>query len=292
MEKNNKIPARPSAGGENKIIETYAEDMAEVLQDDREGLVKKMIHGEEEHEKEKRNFSPESNKNKLFMFASFLFISFALIILFFFLFKKEDNTVVVEKQFTPIIFSDQSVPLEVFGLKKEEIVQTVLNEINTTKVKVGGVEGIYLLENKQIIGLRRFFSLIESNFTPGDNTLLINDNFLLGVANNNESKDFFILLKVHSIADIFSALRAWEGKIFSDLYGFFGLSISVDTNYLLTKEFQDGIVDNKNARVLLSKDDQAVLMYVFADDNSVIITNSQNTAHEIILRLTSSQKKQ
>ncbi len=303
MEKDNKIPVRPTrVGGGNKIVETYAEDMAEVLQDDREGLVKKMIHGEEEHEKEKKNFSPESKKNKLFMFASFLFISFALIILFFFLLKKEDNTVSVEKQFTPIIFNDQSSLLEIAGLKKEEIVQTILNEINTTKVKVGGVEGIYLTENKQIIGLRRFISLIESNFTPGDNTLLVNDNFLLGVANNvgggpasasaMAGKDFFILLKVRSTADIFNALRAWEGKMFSNLYGFFGLNISADTNYLLTKDFQDGIVDNKNARVLYDKDDQAVLMYVFADDNSVVITNSQNTAHEIILRLSSSQKKQ
>jgi hypothetical protein len=301
MEKDNKIPVRPKgAGGENKIVETYAEDMAEVLKNDREGLVKKMIHGEEEHEKEKKNFSPESSKNKLFMFASFLFISFAFIILFFFLFKKEDNTVVVEKQFTPIIFSDQSIPLEIFGLKKEEIIQAVQNEINTTKVKAGGVEGIYLTENKQIIGLRRFISLTESNFTPGDNTLLVNDNFLMGVV-NNESKparpsgaggDFFILLKVHSTADIFNALRAWEGKMFSDLYGFFGVNLSADTNYFLTKDFQDGIVDNKNARIIFDKKGQAVLMYVFADDNSVIITDSQSAAHEIMLRLTSSQKKQ
>ena len=226
------------------------------------------------------------------MFASFLFISFALIILFFFLFKKEDNTVSVEKQFTPIIFTDQSSLLEISGLKKEEIVQTVLNEINTTKVKVGGVEGIYTTENKKIIGLRRFISLIKSNFTPGNNTLLVNDNFLMGVVNNNESKDFFILLKVRSNADIFDALRAWEGKMFYDLYGFFGLNISADNNYLLTKDFQDGIVDNKNARVIYDKDGNIAMAYIFADDNSVVITNSQNTAHEIILRLTSSQKKQ
>ena len=123
------------------------------------------------------------------------------------------------------------------------------------------------------------------------NTLLVNDNFLMGVV-NNESKNFFILLKVRSSTYIFNELRAWEGKMFSDLYGFFGLNISADTGYLLTKDFQDGIIDNKNARVLLGKDNQSFLMYVFADDNSIIITNSQNTAHEIMLRLSSSQKKQ
>jgi len=44
-------------------------------------------------------------------------------------------------------------------------------------VQSGGVEGIYLTENKQIIGLRRFLSLIESSFAPGGNTLFVNNNF-------------------------------------------------------------------------------------------------------------------
>jgi hypothetical protein len=105
-------------------------------------------------------------------------------------------------------------------------------------------------------------------------------------------KDFFILLKVRSTADIFNALRAWEGKMFFDLHGFLGINISSDTNYLLTKEFQDGIVENKNARILYDKMSKIVLMYIFADDNSVIITNAQNSAREIMLRLAGSQTKQ
>ncbi|MEK7471177.1 MAG: hypothetical protein AAB623_00810 [Patescibacteria group bacterium] len=284
MEKDKKI--------EHKIVETYARDMAEVLENDKAGLIKKIIHGEEKHEEEKENLSFDSKKNKLFIFASFLLIFFASIILFFFLLKKENNITLVENQFIPLILNDQSIFLEIFGLKKEEIIQTVLNEINTTKVKVGGVEGIYLIENKQIIGLRRFISLIKSNFIPGDNTLFVQDNFLLGFVNNTESKNLFILLKVRSATDIFSALSVWEGKMFSDLSGFFGINISADTNFLLTKDFQDGFIENKNARILYDKNGNIVMMYIFADDNSIVITNSQNAAHEIILRLSSSQKKQ
>ena len=58
---------------ENKIVETYADDMAKVLESDTGGLVKKIIHGEEEHEAEKRNFSPESQRNKIFMALGALF---------------------------------------------------------------------------------------------------------------------------------------------------------------------------------------------------------------------------
>jgi hypothetical protein len=296
MEKNEKM--------ENKIVQTYAEDVAKVIENDTGGLIKKIIHGEEEHEAEKKNLSPESKKNKFFMFISILLLFLALATLSFFLFRKNINTIEVEKQFVPIIFNDQSTYLEVFALTKDEIAQTVLNEINTTKVKSGGVEGIYLTENKRVVGLRRFISLIKGNFVPGDNTLFINDNFLMGVVNSKVDtaraggEGFFILLKVRSTADIFDALHAWEGKMFSDLRGFFGVDISPETKYLFTKDFEDGIVENKNARLLYDKDGlpaqtgKLVVMYIFADDNSVIITNTPNAAHEIMLRLAGSQKKQ
>ncbi|MFA5932131.1 MAG: hypothetical protein WC793_02030 [Candidatus Paceibacterota bacterium] len=280
------------------LVETYAEDMAKVLESDKEGLIKKIIHGEEEHEAEKKNLSPESQKNKLFMFISFLLIFLALVTLSFFLLKKDSNTVPVEKQFVPIIFNEQSTFLEVAGLKKEEVAQTVLSEINNTKVKVGGIEGIYLTENKEIVWLRRFITLIKSSFVPNSNNLFVSDNFLMGAflsglkSSSPTYGDFFMILKVRSTADIFDALRAWEGTMLTDLHGFLGVSLSSETNYLFTKEFQNDIVDNKNARILYDKDGKIALMYIFADDNSVIITTSQEAAHEIMLRLASSQKKQ
>ncbi|MFA5791994.1 MAG: hypothetical protein WC884_03065 [Candidatus Paceibacterota bacterium] len=290
------IKENENSDGAGKIVQTYAGDMAEVIENDTEGLVKKIIHGEEQHEAEKRNLSPLSKKNKILMFVSILLIIFALIIFFSF-FKKNTNIVDVEKQFASLIFNDQNSFLEILGFKKEEIIQTVLNKINTTKVKVGGVEGIYLTENKQIIGLRRFITLIKSSFSPGDNTLFINDNFLMGVvlsglkSTSPTAGDFFILLKARSTADIFDALRKWEDNLLSDLHGFLGINISSDTNYLFNKNFEDNIIENKNARVLYDKDGQLVVMYFFADDNSVVITNTQNSAHEIMLRLISNRNK-
>ncbi len=280
----------------NAIVETYAEDMAEVLENNTEGLVKKIIQGEEEHNKEKKELSPESKKNKLFMFIGILLIILAVGILSFFLFDKGVNTVLVEKQFTPLIFTDQSTFLEVANFKKDEIAQTVSSEINTTKVKVGGVEGIYLTENKQIIGLRRFVTLIKSSFAPGDNTLFISDNFLMGAVDNPApelaGRDFFMLIKMRGTADIFDSLRAWEPNMLNDLHGFLGVNIGSDTNYLLTKSFENSIVENKNARILYDKDSKIILMYIFADDNSVIITSSQNAADEILLRLAAGKATQ
>lgn len=298
MEKDEKIKSSTNEV-KNRIVETYAEDMAKVIGDDTKGLVKKIIHGEEKHQEEKKNLSPESKKNKLFMFIGVLLIILGLTTFSFLLFfRKNNNVVPVTQQLTPLIFNDKSVFVEILGFDSKEIAQTVLNQINATNVKSGGIEGIYLTENQQIIGLRKFLSLIESKFAPDPNPLLISDNFLMGVVNEGTSlnstnrEGFFILLKVRSAADIFGALRAWEGKMFSDLHEFMGIDISEDTDYLLTKSFEDGIVDNKNARLLYDNNGNLVLTYIFADDNSVIITDFQDAAREIILRLSSAQKAQ
>lgn len=277
----------------NRIVETYAEDMAKVIEDDKSGLIKKIIHEEEEHEKEKKNLSPESTKNKIFIFISLLFILMSFFILFYFVLTKEIPTVSIEKQFTPLIFSDTSTSIEIAGFDKDKIIQTVYNAVAGTKIKTGGIEGIYLLNNKKDIGFRVFMTLIKGNFTPsvlGNDTLFVNDNFLMGVV-NNETKDFFILLKVRSIFDIFNVFHAWEKKMFSDLHGFFGVDISPETKYLLTKDWQDGIIENKNARILYDSNNKIVMMYILADDTSVIITNTENAAQEIMLRLASSQIK-
>ena len=285
----NKI--NPAHGGvKNKNVKTYAEDMAKVIESGEGGIIKKIIHEQEEQEAEKKNLSPESKKNKLFMLVSVALVVLAfLTIISIIVFRQKIFTVSVAPQFTPIIFTDQNKFLEIGGLNRDKIIQTVLNEMNTAKIKVGGIEGIYLANDKNPVLLREFVKLIGGSFVPGQ-TIFVSDNYLLGVV-NNKAKDLFILLKVRSFADIFQSIRAWENKMFYDLHGFFDIGITSETNYLLTKNFEDGIVENKNARILYDKDNKIVLMYVFADENSVIITNTSEAVREIMLRLASSQIK-
>ena len=279
---------------QHKIAQTYAEDMAKVLEGEQGGLIKKIIHGEEEHEIEKKNLSSKSIKNKFFMITGGVLLFSTLAVLFFFFFNKDISTVDIEKQFTPLIFIDQNKFLEVKGFDKKAVVQSILNELHNTEIKNGGIKGIYLTENRKIIGWNQFLLLTQSSFKSG---IFVDDNFLFGMVNNIESsisqkgRDFFILLKVRSSVDVFDSLRAWEDKMFFDLYGFFGMDITSLTKYLLTADLEDGIVENKNARILYDQDRQIVLMYIFADDNSVIITNTTLAAREIMLRLASGQVK-
>ena len=281
----------------NKNVKTYTADMVKAIESDKGGLIKKIIHEEEEHEAEKVNLSPSSKKNRAFMFISFVLIVIALAVLIFLaFFNNKINTVSIVPQATSIIFTDQTDFTPIDGLTKEKIAETISNEANNTKIKVGGIDGIYLTENKKVIGFNRFNTLLKNNLTANQ-LALISDNFLLGAFKSGLSSispnvgDLFMLLKVRSFSDIFPVMQSWESKMLYDLHGFFGVALSSETNYLFTKSFEDGIVANKNARILRDNNGQIVLMYIFADDNSIIITKSENAVSELILRLNSSQIK-
>ena len=275
---------------QNKIVETYGEDMARVIEGDQGGLIKKIIHEQEQKELEKKTLSPDSRRNKSYMLVSALLLLLAFTTFTFFIFKRNVNTVPIERQFDPLIFNDKSFFIETASLSKEKIIGSILTEMSTTNLKNGGLEGIYLTENKQVIGLRAFISILKSSFVPPANNNLVADNFLMGLVKGT-NKDFFVLIKMRSFQDIFDSVRAWENKMFYDLHSLFGVSINSNTSYLLTKNFDDGIIENKNARILYDKDGGIVLMYVFADETSLVIAGSIDAVREVMFRLSSSQLK-
>ncbi|MEI6580770.1 MAG: hypothetical protein WCO07_01215 [bacterium] len=274
----------------NKNAETYTGDMIKAV-DGSEGIyMRKVIEEQEEHEAEIQELSPESQRNKYFMFIGVFLLACSLgALIFLAVFKKEIFTVSVQPEFVPMIYLDEMGFKEIGGLTKDQISQSVSNEVLLTEIKQGGVLGTYFTVDKKIIGLRKFLSLIFANIDQ-KRMNFVDDNFLIGVT-NTENKNLFMLWKIRSMTDVFDVMRSWEEKMFYDLHGFFGINITPDTKYLLTKNFEDGIIQNKNARILRDNDGNIVMMYVFSSDTSLIVTNSELSVHEIMLRLSSSMIK-
>ncbi len=274
-------PATPTQKG---VIETYAEDMAKAAENLKGIEIKKMIEREEQSNKIEENLSPESKKNRTLMILSGILIIATVIIIF--LVVKLSNkieTVTPAQQSKSMIFTDKNQFLPIDTLTKDQIIQTIKNEVAGSDVKNNGIEAIYLTENNKVIGFNRFATLLQMN-VPAEVTSYTDDNFLIGTYHGS-ANTFFILLKVRSFTDIFPGFKIWEGKMFSDLGTLFGTEINADTKELLTKDFTDSIVNNKNARVLSDKDGKTVLEYVYADDTSVVIIGNDETANEVMLRL-------
>ena len=287
-QEENKIIPKPTPG-DNKLVQTYAEDMAEVIEDNKGGIVKKLIQEEEAKALEKMNLSPEAQKNKIFIVLGAVLFLVALGVFSFLFITNKVGTTDVAPQLTPMIFIDKAVSVEVALLTPEKIAQSVLNEAINTDVKYGGVEGLYLSSGGKAVGLREFIRLIKGNLVLGSPEL-VDGNFLLGVY-SWETRSVFMLVKIRSLPDIFNSMRAWEAKMFNDLHGFFNMTVSSDTSYLLTKSFEDGVIENKNARILYDVYGSTALMYVFVDDEHLLIANDIEAVREIIVRLAASRIK-
>ena len=275
---------------QNKGVQTLTQDMVEVLEKNEGGLIKKIISEEENRETAQKAASLFTSKNKIFLALSLLFLALTFVVLYFFASPKKD----VEKintlpSFVPLIFTEKNSFIEVLELPKGEIARKILEELSVSDVKEGGVAVVYLTENNKVIGISRFLEIIKANLAR-EKFNIFEDNFLIGAVNQKD-KDLFFLLKFRSFADVFREMRIWEEKMFEDFYDFFGVEIDASTNYLLTKDFEDGIVQNKNARILYDVYGSTALMYVFVDDEHLLIANDIEAVREIIVRLAASRIK-
>ncbi|MDP2788664.1 MAG: hypothetical protein Q8O46_01230 [bacterium] len=277
-----------------KGIETYADDMVGAIQAGEEGLVKKIIQEQAQQENIKRSMSSQSAKNKLFMFVGALLLVVAVLALVgLFMFKKITPSVEVTQQPSPIIFTDKTEFIEVAGEDRREIANSVRALTDATEIGAGKIRDISLTENQKVIGLERFLTLTEGSF-PIARTDLIS-NFFIGVLGKNTGVggevggELFFLLKVLSLNDVFVTMRFWEKKMFADLYEFFSIDITPETSYLLTKDFEDGIVENKNARILYNNNHNLVFAYVFLDNKSIVLASTAAPVREVILRLSSGE---
>ena len=272
-------------------VQTYADDMVGALQDGGENLVKNIIQEQAQQEHMKRAMTVQSRKNILYMILAVLIVLSAIAgVVALFIYQKKNETVEVAPRVTPILFTDKTELIEIEGFSKRDISSSVKNLVHVTTLELGKIREISLTENGQSVGLERFLKLTEGNF-PIARTDLVR-NFFMGVLGRDvgveEAKggELFFLLKVISFNDVFSTMGFWEKKMFGDLYDFFGIDINPENTYLLTKDFEDGIIENKNARVLYDNNRNIVFAYVFIDDKTIVISTSSAPVREVILRLT------
>lgn len=288
MENENEIPKTiieeiPQAP-KNAVVKTYAEDMASAMDNVTPRDIKNIIQQEEESLKIEENISPQSTQNKTLMIISVLLILASIAGVFIVLFLQQNKkTVEVKKQSSHILFVDKNIFLNIDGLTKNQVIQSVVNESINTTIRTGDVESIYLLENNNVIGWKRFLELTGIAVPQEilDNT---EDDFMIGIHKETTTSIFF-LLKVKSFTDIFPGMKLWEANIFEGLHTFFGKDINIDTKYLLTKDFENNVVLNKNSRILKDTMGETVLEYIYAEENSVVIISNEEAATEIMLRL-------
>ena len=148
------------------------------------------------------------------------------------------------------------------------------------KVIIDEPFGEEIIQEKNIT-LEELFIITGSKIPPA---LLrsLDNNFLFGIHAFTENNPF-LLFTVRSFNNAFSGMLEWEKTIFDDLTPLFALEqVDKDT---LNRSFEDVIIENQDLRALKDKEGNIVLLYAFANQETLIITTHEVTLDEILERL-------
>lgn len=108
----------------------------------------------------------------------------------------------------------------------------------------------------------------------------------------------FLVIKTNYYAGAFSGMFEWENAIANDLRNFLNLPLpnnsgivtsgsGASTTVISTNQssFIDAVISNRDARVFKDGAGATILLYLFPDNNTIIITGSENAAKIVTEKL-------
>jgi len=236
-------------------------------------------------------------KKVLTIFVALLFILGGIGALSFLFLKKEPEGIVEIVAPTSFISIDEIAEFPMGEKGRADILGGLVTLRSETALPVGLVRAIYptLLASttKMLVPTSSFLTTISPQFPPLLARALRPD-FMLGIHSFEENQPFLIL-KVTAYEQAFAGMLAWELFMPRDLAPLFtrnprprtqgeGAASSSPFGFFETP-FTDLTIGNRDTRVYMNEAGDIVLLYVFLDRETILITTNENTLQEIISRL-------
>ncbi len=271
-------------------LRTFSTDLAQAVRKDEMSVIKvAMAEDKRRHEVENEE-SPKSPKNRAYVIFGIIFIILAVggIAAAFIVKKSRTPDIISGEVSTPsIIKAEATTSIEVGGAEAGKIVDLTRTALKNVSAKDGEVVNIYYTDStagiKRTIVTGEFMGGIKSAI-PAPLLRSLANAFMLGIYTKATARHPFLIFKTNDHSIAFANMFIWEKKLFSDLYLPFNFPADESS---FTGKFTDLLVENKDTRVLQKDDGTILLIYGFADENTIIITDSIESFKEILRRLQS-----
>jgi hypothetical protein len=111
--------------------------------------------------------------------------------------------------------------------------------------------------------------------------------FMLGIYDESQSTNFFLIYKVKDYGIAFRDMLEWEKQMLNDFAPFFGESAlgsnaTTPIQNLGEQVFKDVIVRNKDTRAAFSPSGKIVMIYTYLDKQTILITESENAIRGLV----------
>lgn len=207
------------------------------------------------------------------------------------------NRNVVEPEATIPTFFPVNIQYEVQsgGLSRQDLMQALVLARDEVALATGDIAHLYLTRN--LSGKAMLFSTFDLFDVlrlriPDPLTRTLNKQFMLGV-HRKETREPFLVLETSFFENAFPSMIAWEPFMNADLAPLFGQVLEggppVTFSPTAPSPFIDLVINNKDARVLYDEFGDIVLLYVFMDRSTIVITTTRETFLEVSKRMSGSR---
>ncbi|HBM45526.1 MAG: hypothetical protein UT05_C0010G0043 [Parcubacteria group bacterium GW2011_GWF2_38_76] len=290
-----------SVGAQVGSLRTLKRDMDQMILDQSISLARIAMEEDARKRKSSDTRGREGIKNWAMIIASIVFITFGIGVggYLYFNYYREQATVekpadLIKKTKVPIVVESQK-ELSLSGMSSEKTISEIKNSILESSVTAGSIQKIILTKRTptdEVIEItsQDFFSAIKSSISS-ETIRSLNSEMLFGVLNTiTGAKSGIMVFMTESYQNSFAGMLKWEkGSMVKDIYE---IIKSVPANdYLITKNFEDLILNNQDTRVLKNENGEIVLVYGFLNGRELIIAGNTNVFNEIVNRLINSPNK-
>jgi hypothetical protein len=206
--------------------------------------------------------------------------------------KTADTIVVIPgqviKNYVTFVSYDANVDIDVTNITGATALAVLINT-EVMKVSKPNTLKVFSLNNTS----KDFLTLLESS-APSPLIRSLTDDYMIGsyVPQGTDGRPhLFLLFQTKDYNTAYASMLTWEQTIITDMFSLFAINISGSKKDLLNAPWKDIIINNKDARVLLDKNSNPILYYLFIDKNYFVITDNQDTIREITTRLITKNTK-
>jgi hypothetical protein len=272
-----------------KPLKTYQTDVADAIKKDNVSVIKMALA--EKKRQEAQGLTPEAQssdkkRSALFISLSVVLILAGLSLIGYFYFSRSHSPAFVVNTSQNLIHAEKNTELKLERADPQLLVADV-NKLKAAKRSPSTIENLVITEKdvgpnavelgaRHIISGGRLISLLNTEIPGGLFRSLLNP-YMLGIYQNGENPEIFVILKTDSYDSAFAGMLEWEKDLGRDITPFFSLPPTSGT-------FTDRLIDNRDTRILLDNQGNLVFLYSFLDPNTIVFAQSEASFKEIIDR--------
>jgi len=276
-------------------IRTYSADIASIMKKEKGSIIKIALAEQKRQKSYEDKQNPTSTKNLVVIFLGIIFIISGIMIFVFSILNKTKSVPISSPiSVSGLFYFENQAQIDITNQTRGNFYNIIHENINADYASNETITNLFIINqisnNRIPANIHTFFNKLGI-IIPEKTSNILTGNFMIGVHKIENTGNLFLVLKTKNFNETFTGMREWEVSMLNDLVRLFRISSDDFTGDIFNRNFQSGVLFNKQARNLFDTDGRLILTYVYIDDNTVLITKNNATVAEVIKRTTSQSIK-